>query len=46
MEAIQAGSGTEKRLRYWNPDIIVVELKIRKENRPGRPSDCGILFED
>jgi Fe-S-cluster-containing hydrogenase component 2 len=31
MQAIQAGSGTEKRLRYWNPDITVAELKIRKD---------------
>ncbi len=34
VQAIQAGTGTEKRLRYRNPDITVAELKIRKEKRP------------
>jgi ferredoxin len=34
VQAIQAGTGTEKRLRYRNPDITVAELKIQKEKRP------------
>jgi ferredoxin/flavodoxin len=32
--AIQAGSGTEKRQRYRNPDITVAELKLRKGDLP------------
>jgi len=31
VQAIQVGTGTEKRLRYRNPDITVAELKIRKD---------------
>ena len=30
VQAIRAGAGTEKRLRYRNPDITIAELKIRK----------------
>jgi ferredoxin len=34
VQAIQAGAGTEKRLRYRNPDITLSDLKLRKENKP------------
>lgn len=34
VQAIQAGSATEKRLRYHNPDITVAELKLRKGDSP------------
>jgi NAD-dependent dihydropyrimidine dehydrogenase PreA subunit/flavodoxin len=34
VQAIQAGAGTEKRVRYRNPEITVAELKIPRENTP------------
>jgi ferredoxin len=34
VQAIQAGAKTEKWQRYRNPDITIVELKVRKGNRP------------
>jgi ferredoxin len=34
VQAIQAGSGTEKRLRYRNPSVTVAELKKHPDERP------------
>jgi ferredoxin/flavodoxin len=33
VQAIQAGAGTEKRLRYRHPEITVAELKVREDNK-------------
>jgi hypothetical protein len=33
VQAIQAGTKTEKRQRYRNPDIMPADLKIWKEER-------------
>ena len=33
-QAIQAGTGTEKRQRYRNPEVTVAELELRRKNIP------------
>ena len=34
VQAIQAGAGTEKRLRYRNPSVTIAELKQRTNGKP------------